>query len=75
MAADLNLYQPHQVRKKRALKWRYRGLAEAGYKIIATDNLRIDELGNDLDPKAAQEEQFGTNQRVNAGRFSEDPMM
>ena len=45
---DLNDFQPHQVRKKHALKWRYQALADMGLPIIATDNLRIDSLGEEL---------------------------
>ncbi|MEO1191636.1 MAG: Coenzyme F420 hydrogenase/dehydrogenase, beta subunit C-terminal domain [Pseudomonadota bacterium] len=58
--------QPHQVRKKRAMAARLRGMAAAGSPVYAHQDLRLAELdGGDL----AEEE--GTKQRVLSGRFRE----
>jgi coenzyme F420 hydrogenase subunit beta len=43
--AQLDDFQPHQVRKKRALASRYEGVALAGVEPIETIGLRVDELG------------------------------
>ena len=43
--ADLDDFQPHQVRKKEVLATRLAGVAEAGIEPIVTIGLRIDELG------------------------------
>lgn len=58
--------QPHQVRKKRALAARLRGMLEAGSPIYAHEGLRIDEL----DSRDA-DQQDASRARVVAGRFSE----
>ncbi|MCP9484175.1 Coenzyme F420 hydrogenase/dehydrogenase, beta subunit C-terminal domain [Shimia sp. CNT1-13L.2] len=59
-------FQPHQVRKKQKLAARLRGLQKAGQPVFAHEGLRIDAL----DTRDIQEEQ-GTLDRANAGRFTE----
>lgn len=58
--------QPHQVRKKRALAARLRGMREAGSPVYTHENLRIDELDGH---EAGQQE--ACRARVVEGRFSE----
>jgi coenzyme F420 hydrogenase subunit beta len=65
--ADLNRFQPHQVRKKVALAARYDGMIDAGVDPIETHGLRIDRLGErfagDRDAERA-----GTRRRMDAAR-------
>ncbi|WP_282607225.1 Coenzyme F420 hydrogenase/dehydrogenase, beta subunit C-terminal domain [Pelagibius sp. Alg239-R121] len=63
--------QPHQVRKKKALKSRYEGLQHAGFPAPQTDGLRIEALGQALDQAQSQAEFDGTVKRAREGRFSE----
>ena len=57
-------FQPHQVRKKEALAARYLGLADSGIAPIETRSLRIDELGQRLDPERFEHERAGTRRRA-----------
>lgn len=53
--AQLDDFQPHQVRKKEALAHRYEGVAAAGVRPIRTIGLRIDQLGTRFaDDRAAE---------------------
>ena len=63
-AAQLDDFQPHQVRKKVALSARYEGLADAGVEPILAPDLRLDELGARLDPAAQEAQRHGTARRV-----------
>lgn len=61
--------QPHQVRKKQALKARLDALAEAGMPGLRTSGLRIEALAEE----AGYEREFqGTLTRIREGRFRED---
>lgn len=64
-------FQPHQLRKKMALAARFAGLEEAGMPTIETLNLRIDALGERLDPETRGKEFEGSVLRARTGRFSE----
>lgn len=64
-------FQPHQVRKKEALKARYEGLAEAGLPLIKTEGLRLEALGARLDREKWRAEREGTVKRAVDGRFRE----
>lgn len=68
---DLNLFQPHQVRKKHALAARYAGLRDAGVPTLSAVALRVDELGHALDGAAFERERSGASTRARAGRFAE----
>ncbi|MFK7938105.1 MAG: Coenzyme F420 hydrogenase/dehydrogenase, beta subunit C-terminal domain [Roseovarius sp.] len=61
---DYDDFQPHQVRKKRAIAARLRGLTAAGQPVYAHHGLRIDALDAG---DAAQE--AGTKDRAAQGRF------
>lgn len=63
---DFDDFQPHQVRKKKNLAARLRGLERAGLPVYRHQGLRIAEL----DARSATEEQ-GTLDRARAGRFAE----
>lgn len=63
---DYDDFQPHQVRKKRNIAARLRGLAAAGRPVYAHSGLRIE----DLDAGKADQE-TGTRRRAEEGRFDE----
>ncbi len=69
-AREYDDLQPHQVRKKVALSARYAGMSAAGHPVIATDGLRVDELGERLTNDQRAAEIAGTTRRVEAGRYS-----
>lgn len=60
-------FQPHQVRKKRALAARLRGMAASGAPVYRHDGLRIAALD-----AADTREEEGTRRRMAEGRFNED---
>ncbi len=64
-------FQPHQVRKKEALSARFAGLAEAGFPVIDTPGLRLEELGRRLGPSHRESEKAGTMKRASEGRIAE----
>lgn len=68
---EFDALQPHQVRKKQALSARYAALAAAGKPVLATDDLRVDELGVELVGAARDREREGTAVRIRDGRYSE----
>jgi coenzyme F420 hydrogenase subunit beta len=68
---DLDGFQPHQVRKKQALSARFTGLTAAGFPIIDTPGLRLDELGKRLSSAARKNEIAGTIKRAREGRIAE----
>lgn len=63
---DYDHFQPHQVRKKRAMAARLRGLERAGRPVYAHKGLRLDEL-DAADPQ----EEAGAEQRARSGRFDD----
>ncbi|MEO0367795.1 MAG: hypothetical protein AAF197_03310 [Pseudomonadota bacterium] len=70
-AQDLNDFQPHQVRKKRALASRFQALKEAGVTQIRAPLSRLEENSVYLDDKARQQETDGTLERIKLGKFKE----
>ncbi|MEM9650833.1 MAG: Coenzyme F420 hydrogenase/dehydrogenase, beta subunit C-terminal domain [Actinomycetota bacterium] len=71
--ADLNDFQPHQVRKKEAVAARLAGVADAGAAPIRTVGLRIEELGRRLSPEAAAAQREGTAMRIRARMDARGP--
>ncbi|MEM7176098.1 MAG: Coenzyme F420 hydrogenase/dehydrogenase, beta subunit C-terminal domain [Pseudomonadota bacterium] len=67
----MNDFQPHQVRKKHAFAARMAGRRAAGLPEIATAGLRLDELGDVLDPAASEAEKAGAQRRAETGRMTE----
>lgn len=63
---DYDHFQPHQLRKKRAMAARLRGLSAAGWPVYAHQGLRLDELN-----EGCAAEQQGATRRAQSGRFSE----
>lgn len=57
-------FQPHQVRKKHALKWRFLGMSDAGVQPVDATYLRIDELGEALATALALAQRNGTAERM-----------
>ncbi|MEM7069864.1 MAG: Coenzyme F420 hydrogenase/dehydrogenase, beta subunit C-terminal domain [Pseudomonadota bacterium] len=66
-------FQPHQVRKKHAVKARLDGLIEAGLPIIATQGLRLEQLAENLSSEDREWQINGVKQRVEGGRIKETP--
>lgn len=60
---QFNDFQPHQVQKKQALKWRYDGLQLCGSVTIDAPHSRIDVLGEGLAADQRQKETDGTIKR------------
>lgn len=60
--------QPHQVRKKHALRARFEGMRDAGVAPITTHGLRVDELGAIVDPQVYDAERAGTARRLREAR-------
>ncbi len=63
---QFDLWQPHNVRKKQAVKARLAGLIEAGHKVTEFKYLRIDELSN---AETFESEKEGSLQRAIKGDF------
>lgn len=68
---ELNDCQPHQVRKKYALRARLRALEEAGKPVPDTTGLRLTVLSKYLSPAQRDEVKQGTRVRIRRGRFTE----
>ncbi|MEM7134801.1 MAG: Coenzyme F420 hydrogenase/dehydrogenase, beta subunit C-terminal domain [Chloroflexota bacterium] len=68
---DLDHFQPHQVRKKKAVWARIEGLRQAGQLAPTISDLRIEELAMENDPGVNLRETEGTLQRAQEGRTSE----
>jgi coenzyme F420 hydrogenase subunit beta len=70
---DMDLFQPHQVRKKRAVWARLQGMRAAGMAIPRVERLRIVELAAENDKAVNEREMRGAHQRARAGRLGEPP--
>lgn len=68
---DLGGWQPHQVRKKFAIRGRYDGLREASRIVPETSGLRIDELGAQMTVEFNRRQCAGTLERIAAGKATE----
>ena len=64
---DMNLYQPHQVRKKYAAGLRHQALADAGRIAPVTRRLRLTELAAEVPVEVAERERAGVHRRIAAG--------
>jgi len=64
---DYDDFQPHQVRKKRNIAARLRGLSAAGHPVYAHAGLRIETLDT-----GDGEQEIGAAERARHGRFDED---
>jgi coenzyme F420 hydrogenase subunit beta len=70
---DFDVVQPHQVRKKRAVWARYRGMAAAGLPVPETINLRIEACARLNDIATNLQEARGARLRAETGRLGEPP--
>jgi coenzyme F420 hydrogenase subunit beta len=70
-ARDLDVAQPHQVRKKRAVADRFDALAAAGRLVPQVTGLRIRTLAEQRSEAERAEERQATTQRIAAGQFTE----
>jgi coenzyme F420 hydrogenase subunit beta len=70
---DMDLFQPHQVRKKRAVWARLEGMRAAGMATPRVEGLRIAELAAENDEGENKRERRGAQQRARAGRLGEPP--
>ena len=68
---DMDLWQPHQVRKKRAVWARYEGMRQAGHRVPTTARLRLCELHAENPPEENAIETEGSRRRVEMGKASE----
>lgn len=71
---DMDDYQPHQVRKKRAVWARLEGIQQAGMRTPAVEHLRIAELAQQNNVEVNQHEHEGAYQRALDGRLGEPPV-
>lgn len=70
---DLDLFQPHQVRKKRAVWARLEGMRAAGMAVPEIARLRIAELAAENHDAENQRETRGAQDRARSGRLGEPP--
>ena len=68
---DMNIYQPHQMRKKYAAHDRHQGLGDEGRIVPKTDRLRISELADELPESDRKHQREGTRSRVRSGKTTE----
>jgi coenzyme F420 hydrogenase subunit beta len=68
---EFDVMQPHQVRKKRAVWARHRGMAAAGLPVPETINLRIDACARQNDLATNLREARGARLRAETGRLGE----
>jgi coenzyme F420 hydrogenase subunit beta len=71
--ADFDLFQPHQVRKRRAVWARFKGMAAAGKPVPTVTDLGLEDCArqNSLSDNLA--EARGSRDRASAGRLGEPP--
>ncbi|GAC1674264.1 MAG: hypothetical protein NVS9B2_23570 [Steroidobacteraceae bacterium] len=70
---DLDVFQPHQVRKKRAVWARLAGMRAAGRHIPETHNLRLAECARLNTLRENLDEARGARERAQQGRLGEPP--
>ncbi len=70
---DLDNFQPHQVRKKRAVWARLAGMRAAGMAVPEVEGLRIAELAAGNQAGVNERERTGAERRARAGRLGEPP--
>jgi len=68
---DMDVFQPHQVRKKRAVYDRLLGMADAGVPVPTFRNLRLAELAEGAEPEIRRKNREGMAWRIGEGKTSE----
>ncbi len=71
---DMDIFQPHQVRKKKAVWARLAGLRRMGQLTPQVSNLRIEELARENSLAQNLAEARGTMRRAREGRTAEPPV-
>ena len=71
---DMDDFQPHQVRKKKAVWARLAGMRATGKPVPEVIGLRIEELATNNTLAANLEEARGARQRAKQGRMTEPPV-
>ncbi len=71
--ADLDRFQPHKVRQKKAAWARFVGMSASGLPVPNTEGLRIEELARGQDPKELLAAARGARDRAKTGRLGEPP--
>lgn len=70
-ARDMDVFQPHQVRKKQAVWARFNGLKRMGHRAPDRSTLRIKRLGLQNSDAYNEAQVAGMQKRVRDGRFGE----
>jgi len=68
---DLDIFQPHQVRKKRAVWARLKGMEAAGKPVPATPGLRLEDCARQNSVARNLSEARGARDRAKSGRLGE----
>ncbi len=68
---DMDVFQPHQVRKKKAVWQRLKALRSTGHPALNTSGLRLEALSQTNDVTQNAKEYGGTIERVKVGKFAE----
>jgi coenzyme F420 hydrogenase subunit beta len=72
---DFDLFQPHQVRKRRAIWARFAGMRAAGRSTPTAEGLRLADIAKQNSISENLEEARGARSRARAGRLGEPPAM
>ncbi len=70
--ARFNDFQPHQLEKKQALKWRFLGLKQTGAPEINAPYSRLNELGQQFPEAKRQQEADGARSRFGHHNFTDE---
>ena len=69
--AEMNEYQPHQVKKKQAVWARHQGIADEGRIVPATARLRLEELAATIPDEVNEAQRQGARDRIAQGKATE----
>lgn len=72
--ADLDSYQPHQVRKKHAVRWRLAAMKQAGVLTPRFEQLRLESFAYDVEDERAKWNVDGMLERIARGATTEPPV-
>ena len=65
--ADLDNFQPHQTKKRHAVRARYAAMAEAGLPYPATEDPGLDDVSHPAGSDSFEREKSGTKERLSRG--------
>ncbi|MBL77929.1 MAG: coenzyme F420 hydrogenase [Acidimicrobiaceae bacterium] len=69
--AEMNEYQPHQVKKKQAVWARHQSIADEGRIVPATARLRLEELAATIPDEVNEAQRQGARDRIAQGKATE----